>query len=46
MKNISIMDDSAIMYDDVKSHTTKKRILIKRKQPIKRKISTLYLHFY
>ena len=46
MKNISIMDDSAIMYDDVRRHTTKKQILIKRKQPVKGKISTLYLHFH
>ena len=30
----------------LQSHTTKKHIFIKRKQPVKRKISIFYLHFH
>ena len=30
----------------LKSHTTKKQIIIKRKQPVTCKISIFYLHFY
>ena len=48
----SIMDDSVITCDEIiESYDKEKKklfqqILIKRKQPVKRKISIFYLYFY
>ena len=42
----SIMDDSAITYDGNIEWCNEKQILMKRKQSVKCKISTFYLHFY
>ena len=47
----SIMDDSAITCDEIKSHMAKKQklfqqILMKKKQPLKCKTSIFSLHFY
>ena len=41
----SIMDDSAIICDDIVEYAMTEQILMKRKQPVKLKISIFYLHF-
>ena len=41
----SIMDDSAIMYDEVIESYNKETNSNEKNQPVKRKISIFYLHF-